>query len=49
MLPILPNEDLKTCGSCGGECCKRMPGEYHPDDIDLENLIEFIKTSRCGY
>jgi Fe-S-cluster containining protein len=27
------NEDKDTCSKCGGECCKGMPGLYHPDDL----------------
>ena len=30
---ISANEDQSTCSSCGGECCKWMPGMYHPEDL----------------
>lgn len=34
-LVILNNETPKTCSTCGGECCKRAPGQYVPEDFGL--------------
>lgn len=28
---------MSTCSECGGECCKRFPGIFHPQDfLDIE-------------
>lgn len=34
------------CAVCGGECCKRMPGEYHPDDVDasVDGILAMLRT-----
>lgn len=41
-LPVVgeTNERPDVCGPCGGECCKRMPGNFHPADFGpgLEGL-----------
>lgn len=35
LVVISNNEHRDTCVKCGGKCCQRMPGEYHPDQWDL--------------
>lgn len=35
-LTILNNESKKTCSECGGECCKRAPGQYVPEDFGIK-------------
>jgi len=30
--PVYP--PAKKCTSCNGECCKRLPGIYHPDQFE---------------
>lgn len=27
------NVDTEACSKCGGKCCKRHPGIYHPEDL----------------
>lgn len=27
-------EDAALCSSCGGRCCKQLPGRFKPDDLD---------------
>lgn len=31
-LSILNTESSAMCGSCGGKCCKNLPGSTHPDE-----------------
>lgn len=43
--PFIPdNRNPSICGPCGGQCCKKMPGIVHPDDIEIseENLTRLI-------
>jgi Fe-S-cluster containining protein len=47
------NEDKNTCAQCGGECCKGVPGVYHPDDLfdsmtDLEIKNKIISMLKSG-
>jgi Fe-S-cluster containining protein len=42
-LPILNNSDATTCTECGGQCCKRCPGTYAPQQI-LDILKEYKAT-----
>lgn len=43
----LPIIDAARCSSCGGECCKRMPGSATPADFpDLVVLEEAIRGGR---
>lgn len=30
---VPPNEDAKLCAWCDGQCCRSMPGTYHPADL----------------
>lgn len=30
------NENKEICASCGGVCCKHMPGSFFPDDFPIE-------------
>lgn len=30
---IPDNQNPSICGPCGGKCCKKQPGIYHPDDF----------------
>lgn len=47
------NEDRQICAECGGECCKRMPGIFSPEQLGApnrekikDNLMAFLKTSK---
>ena len=38
------NENKEICSKCGGMCCRRMPGQYVPDDLfDHEMTKEELK------
>ena len=38
------NENKEICSKCGGICCRRMPGQYVPDDLfDHEMTKEELK------
>lgn len=38
------NENREICSKCGGNCCRRMPGQYVPDDLfDHEMTKEELK------
>lgn len=44
------NENSSVCTSCGGACCKGMPGSSHPLDfkeITVDVLIEKLKNGYC--
>ena len=52
-LPVLTNEDAKTCGACGGKCCKGMPGILAPEDVGAPDrdvmrarLVEMLSSGR---
>lgn len=50
---VSANEDKSTCAQCGGECCKGVPGVYHPDDLfdsmtDLEIKNKIISMLQSG-
>ena len=48
-LPVVANnEAADTCRACGGECCKQMPGSYHPAQFgpDLEGVYELLKAGK---
>ncbi len=36
------NENKEICTSCGGRCCKRMPGSFFPEDFPAETRRERI-------
>lgn len=42
-LSIENNENFAICSSCGGVCCKRAAGIYHPEQVKdiLENIDTF--------
>ena len=45
------NENPSLCSACGGKCCLRMPGIYHPDDLGktfAEVVIAVDKLLRDG-
>ncbi len=52
-MEIKKHIDYSICKSCGGECCKRMPGSYHPADferqygekISIELLVKIFQTN----
>lgn len=39
-LPVVrdSNEDAKTCTTCGGNCCKAVPGILAPEDVGAPEL-----------
>ena len=38
------NENFENCKKCGGTCCRRMPGQYIPEDLfDHEMTKEELK------
>lgn len=50
-LPTVPrNETPDVCGPCGGECCKQLPGLYHPAQFgaDLAGVYELLKSGRAA-
>lgn len=50
-LPVVAqNETPALCGPCGGECCKHMPGAYHPAQFgpDLTGVYELLKAGRAS-
>lgn len=49
-LVIINNEDADTCKKCGGECCKRMPGIYHPSQFgpNLEGVEELLRSRKAA-
>ena len=38
------NEDKNICTECGGSCCKRYAGAYHPADFRHEITEEFLES-----
>lgn len=38
------NENKSICKSCGGKCCKRYSGGYHPDDFGVPITEEFLES-----
>ena len=35
------NENKSLCSSCGGNCCKHMPGIVHPDEVvSINDLLD---------
>lgn len=38
------NEDKSICAECGGGCCKRYAGAYHPADFRHEITEEFLES-----
>lgn len=45
-LPIANNEDLATCRSCGGKCCKTLPGAYLPGQLSAPDLRDGLASGR---
>lgn len=39
---IANNENSILCSTCGGRCCKEMPGEYHPSQFNLEDASLYL-------
>lgn len=37
------NENHNICAECGGCCCKRYGGAYHPEDFDCEITVESVE------
>ena len=35
-----------SCAQCGCECCKRLPGSVHPDDVSQEQVAEMLASGR---
>ena len=35
---MVNNEDRNTCSSCGGKCCKNLPGAFAPEEVSMESL-----------
>jgi Fe-S-cluster containining protein len=49
----IANENASACTPCGGQCCKGMPGIYHPDDLfsnmsDVEIKNKMITMLESG-
>lgn len=38
------NENTSMCSKCGGKCCKRLPGGYHPSDFGCEITEELLES-----
>lgn len=50
-LPVVAkNETPDTCRACGGDCCKSMPGSYHPAQFgpDLAGVYELLRDGRAS-
>lgn len=47
---VVQNETPDLCGPCGGECCKNMPGAYHPAQFgpDLEGVYELLAAGKAS-
>jgi Fe-S-cluster containining protein len=43
------NENKSICTSCGGKCCKQMPGIVSPKDANEINVDYFINMYENGY
>lgn len=40
----IENNESSICAECGGNCCKRYAGSYHPDDFKHEITEEFLES-----
>lgn len=41
-------ENSELCAGCGGECCRRYPGIYHPNDfLDAQAIVDAIRSGRA--
>lgn len=43
--------DSPLCAECGGECCKKAPGIYWPEDIEPltgERILEMVRQEKCA-
>lgn len=50
-LPVVPNnENPALCRKCGGDCCKEMPGSYHPAQFGpaLEGVAELLRAGKAS-
>lgn len=50
MLKINNNENYEICSACGGNCCIKYPGVFHPDDlvIDKDVLRDRLKKGHIS-